>query len=268
LHDRYRRTLNGRPTHELVTRSLRLLRRFGVETNILTVVNHETAQQPEAIYDYLLELGFRYLQFIPCVEFDPTTGEPAEFSVTAEEYGEFLCRLFDRWYNRGNPESSIRDFDATLATCLGQPSPMCCYQQRCGSYVVVEYNGDLYPCDFFVREDLRIGNLADMSLEEAFASPALGRFGQVKAAPRAACQACQWMPYCQQGCPRFVRDGQHYLCRAYQRFWAHSKAGFQAMVDAIRQPAAAPATTPGRNDLCPCGSGIKYKHCCGRRSAH
>lgn len=266
-HDLYRQTSSGRGTHEQVMRSLRLLRRFNVETNILSVINRETARHPLEIYEFFLNQGFTYLQFIPCVEFDPNTGMPTEFSVTPELYGDFMCTLFDRWYNHGHPESSIRDFDAALSVYLGQPSPMCCYQERCGSYVVVEYSGDIYPCDFFVQEELKIGNLLEMSLAEAFSSQSLQAFAEAKAAPRPECAVCAWKSLCQQGCPRFLYQDKHYLCAAYQRFWAHSQAGFRALAEQIMQSSRTPAPAAiGRNDACPCGSGRKYKHCCGRRT--
>ena len=273
-HDTYRTGANGSPTQERVLRVLRMLQRYRVDFNVLSVVNRLTAQHGAEVYDYLVDQGFQYLQFIPCVETDPRTGQPTEFSAEPEAFGEFLCTVFDRWYNHGNPEISVRDFDAILAIYLGESAPLCCYQPRCGDYLVVEHNGDVYPCDFFVRDDLYVGNLLETPLEELFASEALRRFGDVKAEPRPECQRCEWLFICQQGCPRFVGvggDPQHYLCRAYQRFFSHSHAGFVALRDRIQgqipHPDAVPAVQPvGRNDLCPCGSGKKYKHCCGRRA--
>ncbi|MBC7237570.1 MAG: anaerobic sulfatase maturase, partial [Chloroflexi bacterium] len=283
-HDIYRTFPNGSPTHERVIQVLRMLRQYRVEFNILAVVNRVTADHGPEIYDYFVSQGFDFLQFIPCVEVDPATGELTDFSVEPERFGDFLCAVFDRWYNGGDPQTSVRDFDAILAVYLGQPAPLCCYQERCGSYVVVEYNGDLYPCDFLVRQDLYLGNLMRTTLEEVFQSEALQRFAEAKADPRPECQACRWLPLCHQGCPRFVHAigrRQHYLCRAYQRFFAHAHGAFLALRDRLQQrtmlaspnslkaeSSPMPVTPPrpiGRNDPCPCGSGKKYKHCCGRR---
>jgi uncharacterized protein len=276
-HDAYRQYANGQPTHARVMEKLHMLRDYGVEFNILSVVNRITGDHGAEIYDYLVSEGFDFLQFIPCVEVDPVSGALTEFSVSPEQYGEFLCQVFDRWYNGGNPQVSIRDFEAILAVYVGQEAPLCCYQKTCGSYLVVEYNGDLYPCDFLVREDTYIGNLLDMSLEQAFASRALADFKVKKADPRPECQACAWLPYCNQGCYRFVdldSSRRHYLCRAYQRFFAHSHARMMTLRDRIlRQrgvdPSAVASPQPravGRNDPCPCGSGKKFKNCCGRQT--
>ncbi|MEN6479661.1 MAG: anaerobic sulfatase maturase [Anaerolineales bacterium] len=281
-HDAYRQYTTGGPTHERVMQSIRLLSDAHVEFNILAVVNRLTADHGAEVFDWLVGQGFTYLQFIPCVEQDPATGALTEFSVLPEQYGDFLCTVFDRWYNHGAPQVSVRDFEAILAVYLGQQAPMCCYQESCGSYVVVEYNGDLYPCDFYVREDLRLGNLLETPLDEAFQSQALARFAAAKAEPRPECQVCAWQPLCHQGCPRLVGledNPRHHLCRAYQRFYAHAHESFLTLaarlaVSSGRDPRSlrSPVTLPsgsgaviGRNDPCPCGSGKKFKQCCGRR---
>jgi len=275
-HDRYRVFLNGMPTHERVMASIHTLREHGVEFNILAVVNALTAEHPVEIYDYFVSQGLHFLQFIPCVEIDESTGRPTDFSVSAEQYGSFLCALFDRWYNGGEPDASVRDFEAILAVYLGQPAPLCCYQEECGSYLVVEYNGDVYPCDFLVRDELYIGNILETPLSELFESEAMRRFAAAKAIPRPECQACAWLPYCHQNCPRFMNLGQaerHFLCEGYQRFFAHSHAGFLDLRERLlrgmgRDPERVPMppiVPLGRNDPCPCGSGKKYKQCCGRR---
>jgi uncharacterized protein len=274
-HDRYRQYANGGPTHERVMRSIHLLAEQHVEFNILSVVNHVTGDHGAEVFDWLVDQGFAFLQFIPCVEEDPVSGGLAEFSVSPEQYGDFLCTVFDRWYNGGEPQVSVRDFEAILAVYVGQQAPICCYQEQCGGYVVVEYNGDLYPCDFLVRDDLYLGNLMETPLDEVFAGDRLARFSACKADPRPECQACRWLSICNQGCYRFVGvmgDKRHYLCRAYQRFFAHAHESFTALaarvmarngIDARRiRPPVAPV---GRNDPCPCGSGKKFKQCCGRR---
>lgn len=273
-HDAYRNHTHGGGSHARVMEALRLLEREGVEFNILSVVNRITGDHGAEIYDYLVGEGFRYLQFIPCVETDPSTGRLTEFSVRPEQYGDFLCEVFDRWYNGcADPQASVRDFDAILAVYLGQESPICCYQQQCGGYLVVEHNGDLYPCDFYVRDGLLLGNLLDTTLEEAFAGAALQRFAGYKAEPRGECVACAWLPLCLQGCPRFVGvEGahRHYLCRAYKQFHAHSYAGFMALRDRYLAGGRGPRPDPpvrsvGRNDPCPCGSELKLKQCCAAK---
>ena len=275
-HDHYRTTLQGDTTHARVMQALRLLQQYHVEFNILAVVNRLTASHGAEIYDDFLSHGLYYLQFIPCVEVDPATGQLADFSVGSEQYGDFLCAVFDRWYNDGNPQASVRDFEAILAAYLGEEAPLCCYQKHCGSYLVVEHNGDIYPCDFYVEGWRCLGNLSQASLQALFESEALRRFAQAKADPRPECLACAWLSLCHQGCPRLVRahdpDGlRHYLCRAYRRFYAHSHAGFMTLRERLLRQrgldpkSGEPVRPVGRNAPCPCGSGRKYKKCCGMK---
>jgi len=274
-HDHYRTFPDGRPTHQRVLDALHMLQEHQVEFNILTVVNRYNADHGVEIYDYLVDQGFTFLQFIPCVEIDPNTGRVTDFSVTPEQFARFLCGVFDRWYNYGQPIVSVRDFEATLAAYLGQESTVCCYQKECGGYLVVEYNGDVYPCDFMVREELLMGNILETPLQVLFDSEPVRRFATAKAAPRPECQRCPWMPLCNQGCPRFVDvdgSGRHYLCRAYQQFFTHTHDRFVELRDRLllsqgldpRRAPRIPAVPVGRNDPCPCGSGRKYKACCGR----
>lgn len=271
-HDHYRTYVSGAPTQEKVLETLHLLRDHRVDFNVLAVVNHLTAAHGAEIFDYFFSLGIQFMQFIPCVEIDRATGRLADCSVEPEQFGDFLCAIFDRWYNGGNPRASVRDFDAILAVYLGQEAPLCCYQRECGSYLVVEYSGDVYPCDFMVEEKRCLGSLLRTPLEQIFSCESLQRFAAEKATLRPECQVCSWIPYCHQGCPRFLhaRGERHYLCRAYQRFFAHSRAGFLSLRDRMLgekhsssiRGSRAPKRSIGRNDPCPCGSGRKFKVCC------
>ena len=275
-HDQFRTYRSGRPTHAEVVSRLEMLEARNVEYNVLCVVNSITSDHGPEIFDYFLEQGYTFMQFIPCVEVDPVTKEITDFSVKPEQYAAFLCQVFDKWYNDGNPIASIRDFEAMLAVYIGQPAPLCCYQKNCGSYLVVEYNGDLYPCDFLVRDDLYMGNIMKTPLTEVFDSPEVAAFKVKKGDSRPECQVCAWLPFCNQGCYRFVNLlGQHrnYLCHSYQIFFAHAHERFMDLRQRVLrnmgldpdQTPALPVIPLGRNDPCPCGSGRKYKQCCGHR---
>ncbi|MBN1642873.1 MAG: anaerobic sulfatase maturase [Anaerolineae bacterium] len=278
-HDHYRHAADGRGSYSRVMQSIEILRRHRVEFNILSVVNRLTADHPDEILTFMLEHDFRYLQFIPCVERDPTTGALTDFTVRPQQFADFMCRVFDLWYNDGQPEVSIRLFDNLLLAYAGHGPQVCQFQEECGDYVVVEYNGDVYPCDFYVRQDLWLGNLHQASLEEMAASDKAIAFRRRKRWPDPACDTCPWLHICNRGCP-MMRDHNpagdaHYLCAAYQQLFAYAERRLSALSARIPPPppplapSPAPPAEPrvvGRNDLCPCGSGKKYKQCCGRRS--
>jgi uncharacterized protein len=298
VHDRYRRTANDRESHKYALRAADSMRRCGVEFNILSVVNEHSARHAKQTYAFLREQGFDYMQFIPCIERNPQTNEPAPFAVSPEAYGDFLCALFDEWvrdFDNGLPTVSERTFDSLMHTYIGERSPMCIFMETCGDYVVVEHSGDVYSCDFYVDHDHHLGNLLDRGLQGLAASPRQIEFGNSKAARPPECETCPWLEHCFGGClkDRYTIPGTHgsnYFCKAYQQFFAHSEPTFLALrervlahiaaeEEAIAPPRESQGQEPvaghraavegqrravGRNDPCPCGSGRKFKKCCMR----
>jgi uncharacterized protein len=242
-HDHYRVTADGQGTYDLVHKGIACLRRHHVEFNILAVVNRVTGNHPREIWRYMRDQGFGFLQFIPCVERDPATGELAEFSVLPHQFGDFMCEIFDLWYNGGQLQISVRLFDNLLLAYAGHGPQVCQFQRECGDYVVVEYNGDVYPCDFYVEERLRLGNLHEQPLDEIASSPPAAAFKARKRRGDPACAACRWLPICNHGCP-MLRDHNpqrdatgrrsHYLCSAYQQIFRHSEARLREL--AVRVP--------------------------------
>jgi uncharacterized protein len=200
-----------------------------------------------------------------------------------------MCAIFDLWYNEGQPETSVRLFDNLLLAYAGHGPQVCQFQRECGDYVVVEYNGDVYPCDFYVEDRLRLGNLHESPLDEIARSERASAFKRRKRQGDPACATCEWLHICNHGCP-LMRDHNptpspsggrrtHYLCSAYRQIFAHSEARLRELAVRVPRPASSQAVVPppaapeperqarrvGRNDPCPCGSGLKYKRCCGRK---
>lgn len=282
IHDRYRRLHSGDGTWSKVSTAARMLLGEGVPVNALTVVNDHSARFPDEIYDHHKALGLNYMQFIPCVEVDPADPQrAAPFSVTAEAYGAFLCRIFDRWradFRDGRPATSVRFFESLLFSYAGFQPPDCTLCETCGDYLVVEYNGDVYSCDFFVEPVCLLGNVMSDHLTGLFHSDRQRAFGRGKAKLAASCAACPWLMLCRGGCIKDrVRDprdsGLSHFCNAYRMFFEHANAGLKKLTAEWRQKAeteearraqVVKAGRVGRNDLCPCGSKLKFKKCCGR----
>jgi uncharacterized protein len=235
--------------------------------------------------------GFRYLQFIPCIERDPATGGLTDYSVTSEAYGRFLCDTFDEWVRPKRPNVFLRLFDAFLITLVTGETPYCGFAKECGSYVVIEHNGDVYPCDFFVEPQWLLGNITQTPLEQILVSPRAKEFRSLKQRLAPECLKCEWEGICHGGClkERITIGGKaealNTYCSACKQFFAHSRAGFHRLKEMVlREQRAEEAKrdsphfpnggkwgqslggkrgqSPGRNDPCPCGSGKKYKKCC------
>jgi uncharacterized protein len=205
----------------------------GVEVNALVVVNDYSVQFPQEIYEFHKGLGFDHMQFIPCVETDPAdTSRAAPFSAPAEGYGRFLNKLFDLWladFQDGRPTTSIRFFDSVFYRYVDRDPPECDLRAECGNYVVVEHNGDVYACDFFVEKGWKLGNVMEGKLIHMLNSARQNEFGRIKADLPEACPACEWLRICRGGCTkdrlRDPRDrGHNHFCQAYKTFFAHADA--------------------------------------------
>ncbi len=281
LHDAYRPTKGGRASHAQVMQAYRLLRRHRVPTDVLCVVHRRNVRQPATVYRFFKEIGVEFLQFLPLVRRQGASGVTAE-TVPADAYGEFLCRIFAEWAGRDIDRITIQNFHEAERPFLGVEHALCVFRETCGDVVVVERNGDFYCCDHFVDPAHLVGNIADTPLVELLESPAQRAFGRQKKAtlPR-FCRSCEVLALCNGGCPkdRFIRtpdgeDGLNYLCAGYKRFFASSAPRLQRIaalrrtgapvarnMELMRARAAETARRTGRNEPCPCGSGLKYKQC-------
>ena len=272
VHDRYRRSRGGNPSHAATLQGIEVLRRHGVAVNILVLVSQANVRRAREVYRYLTDRGFLHQQYIPCVEFT-ATGDQQPFAVDGEEWGEFLCELFDVWQGEDVFRVSIRDFDACLERLVTGKITVCTGDRNCCRYFVVEHNGDIYPCDFFVSPEHRLGNIRDLSWAEARVARGYRDFGALKANWNEACEDCACLELCHGDCLKFRPPGGRWprslssLCAGWRRFHEHSRARFAELAGEFRarQVGTVQEDRPhgvGRNDPCPCGSGRKYKRCC------
>ncbi|OGG01266.1 MAG: anaerobic sulfatase maturase [Candidatus Glassbacteria bacterium RIFCSPLOWO2_12_FULL_58_11] len=286
LHDSHRKDRRGKPTFDRVMQGIAHLREAGVEFNILCMITSLSQSRGRGIYRFLVAGGFTHLQFIPCAEYDPATGAPSPLNVSPAGYGRFMCDIFDEWYNAGDTHRiSVRTFDAIVGRLAGAPQlSLCNFGDRCDHYLVVEKDGGVYPCDFFVEKKYALGNLMQSSLAGLFQSDRERSFSRLKCSYPDLCLRCPHLDLCFGGCPkdrlsagggRFGKPS--YLCEGLKIFFEHTRGKFQELADSVNQsaiPGAAPAkgrsaavsgAASGRNAPCPCGSGKKYKHCCLRK---
>jgi serine-type anaerobic sulfatase-maturating enzyme len=290
LHDVYRVDKAGHPTFDRVLHAARLLQEHKVDFNILCAVSAANVTHPAEVYRFFRDdVGAQFLQFIPIVERNNETdfqegNTVTDRSVTAEQWGRFLIAIFDEWVTRDVGRVFVQHFDAALAAWAGEPPAVCIFSPTCGTALALEHNGDLYSCDHFVEPDYLLGNILDTPLIELVSSDAQRQFGLNKrdTLPR-YCQECPVRFTCHGECPknRFIETptgepGLNYLCVGYRAFFTHIDPHMQQMASLLHQGRApAEVMTRGgrprisvkvsRNDPCPCGSGLKYKKCHGRR---
>lgn len=248
FHDEYRRDKMNRPSFIKVMKGIELLRKHDVAFNCMAVVNDYNADYPEEFYHFFKEIGCQYLQFTPVVERllptaqvskkhpKSTIASPMEddaqlapFSITAKQWGDFLCKVFDEWIKEDVGEIFVQLFDATLANWVGEQPGVCTMAKTCGHAGVMEFNGDVYACDHFVFPEYKLGNIYSRSLVEMMYSDQQMAFGLAKESGLTEqCKTCDMLFACHGECPknRFVKDRfgnpkHNYLCEGYYRFFKH-----------------------------------------------
>jgi uncharacterized protein len=260
MHDAYRVDKRQQPTFDNVMRGLELLQRHRVEFNTLTVVNRINSQAPLEVYRFLKSIGSQYLQFIPLVERaaigestgltlaepplprDSTISPVTDWSVESEQYGNFLCAIFDEWVRHDVGTTFVQLFDTALGNWMGLGSSLCVFAEKCGTALAIEHNGDLYSCDHYVYPRYKLGNVMNHSLGAMVNSDPQIKFGNDKfgSLPK-YCRQCEVRFACNGECPkhRFIEtpDGEpglNYLCAAYKKFFNYIDPHMKTMERLLR----------------------------------
>ena len=242
-HDHYRLTAAGKPSWQKVMQGIKLLKKHGVEWNAMAVVNAYNVNHPLEFYRFFKENGCQFLQFTPIVErqtrhedgrtlaslADKDEIPLSEASVTPEQWGYFLCAIFDEWVRKDVGKIFVEIFDCTLANWMGVSPGICAYSKECGHAGVMEHNGDVYSCDHFVFPEYKLGNIRDHSLIDMLYGEQQQEFSRLKhsSLPR-QCKECDMKFACHGECPknRFMKDkygdsGLNYLCPGYYHYYQH-----------------------------------------------
>ena len=226
VNDLYRFNKEHHGTWKRVMQSIELLQANKVEFNILCVLNAANVEKPKEIYRFYRKLGIDNVQFIPLAEFDGN-GNRLPFTITPEQYGRFLCEVFELWWPERR-KMRIRFFDNLAEAIAGQKPGSCTMHETCDSYVVVEYNGDIYPCDFFVETPWKLGNITVDSWGEIARRTKRYNFAGKKTLAHRECQVCEYQSVCHGGCPKF-RHGPNrrfedldYFCAAYKMIFGRA----------------------------------------------
>jgi uncharacterized protein len=267
LHDLFRVSQGGASSFDQAYRAARLLQKYDVTFNTLTVINSVNARHPAEVYRFLTEdLGSRRLQWLPCVEpkdfcvsapgqWDaakmPIIGTAAtrpghptsvvtDWSVDSDDWGEFLCQTFDLWLKNDFGKVLVNWFESLVGQWMHYPSQICTLGEVCGRSLVIEKDGSIYACDHFVYPEYKLGNLCDKDrqLSDMVYSPQQRKFGCNKRDSLPAyCKQCTYCFACNGDCPknRFIKtpDGQpglSYLCSGLKRFLTYADLHLRQIV--------------------------------------
>lgn len=228
IHDQFRCDTAGNGTYQKVVRAAQLLDKFGVDYNILTVVTKQIANHAQAVYNSCKRNGWKYLQFIPCLDHYGAPRGEEYYSLTPADYGKFLKALFDCWYQDMicGEYVYIRYFENIMGILAGIEPESCGLCGQCSAQIVVEADGSVYPCDFYVMNHYCMGSFSQHTLEEILTHENASRFVEESRIVQPACLSCKWGALCRGGCRRDRDSGssleQNYYCSSYQSFFEYA----------------------------------------------
>lgn len=227
-HDYFRVDSKGKGSFKRVADGIELLKKNNIDFNILTVVNAVTAKKISQIYEFYKQNGFEYLQFIPCLNPIGMEKERFPYTLTPKAYGHFLKTLFDLWYNdlQKGIIIHIQQFEEYVKMLLLMPTDVCGMNGICSCQHAVEADGEVYPCDFYVMDEYKLGNLNEVSFMEINEKRKEIRFIEESAKIHEDCKDCKYAPICRGGCRRH-RAPKNYFCTSYYEFFEYSIHRFE-----------------------------------------
>lgn len=240
-HDLYRLDKAGYPTYERILNNIKLLDLWQVDYNILTVVNQSVAKNVREIYESYQKNGWLFQQYIPCIDpLEAQRGKKA-YALQPEQYGEFMIQLFHLWYADWNlgKEPYIRQFDNYIAILVGLQPEACEHRGKCGIQNVVEADGSVYPCDFYMTDEYKIGNYNEDQLSEINQRRIDIGFIESSEMLSKQCQSCRYYCLCRGGCKRYRDENkfdhtyQNYFCKSYQMFFETCMEKLQIIANTI-----------------------------------
>ena len=256
VHDKYRISVNGKPTFERVKHAIELLTEYGVEFNTLTVINDQNWDKGKETYLALKALGSTHFQFIPIVEVDASCqhndkghyspqadAKMTHFSVPSHGYGKFMTEVFDEWVKADVGKIFVRMFDSMLGSWMGYPASVCVQAKECGQALVIESNGDIYSCDHYVYPANKLGNITKTDIVKLATSKQQQKFGSAKSSKLTSeCLQCDVQGLCYGGCPKHritvipgEKHRQNYLCASYKQIFAHTSPAMHWMAQELRR---------------------------------
>lgn len=230
IHDYNRLDASGQGTYGRIIGSIKLLQKHNVEFNILTVVTAQTCRHARQVYRFFEKNGLTFQQYIACL--DPLECQRGSFpwSLTPALYGQFLKDLFDCWYADAvsGKRKYNRYFDNLLEILSGGRPEACGMLGFCSAQIVVEADGSVYPCDFYVLDRWKLGNFRTDTLEQIEARRRELGFIEMSAKHHPDCLKCRWQMLCRGGCRRDRSSsadgglGKNYFCQSYQEFFEYA----------------------------------------------
>ncbi len=223
-HDNARLDAEGMGTYKKVLDAIHILEKHGVEYNVLCTLTNEVARFPQKVWNRLLKLGIRYVQFTPCLgELDERKN--SSYELSPKRFASFYIQIFRLWYDayKHGKYISIKLFeDIVNFMVLGIPTS-CGMNGICQPQFVVEADASVYPCDFYCLDQYRLGNLKEQTVSQLLGNEQVQKFLNRSHNQPELCKACRYSSFCGGNCKRMQKE----ICC----FKADSYCGYRDFLD-------------------------------------
>lgn len=233
---------NNKDTFNKIMKSINLFKKYEVEYNVLSVVTGKNAKHIGKTYNFFKKNKIKHIQFIPCIEPIEDKRGTNQYYLSVENYGKFLVEIFELWYKdflKGE-YTSIRYIDNIIYMVLGERPEACNMNGKCSPQYVVESNGNVYPCDFYVFDEWNLGSIEEKNFQEISENPLMNQFIKESIEVPKSCLVCNYFELCKNGCKRDrVFDKKesmkkNYYCESYKYFFSKSVHKINHCADTMR----------------------------------
>lgn len=202
-HDLFRVDRKGQGTYQKVLESKKLFDQYHIDYNILCVLTNQLAKEPKKVYQFLQKENIKFIQFIPCLSELQATKRDI-YSLTPERFANFYHTMLQLWLEELSLGTyrSIKLFDDMFNLLVNRQVNACGLTGNCTIQYVIEADGSVYPCDFYVLDEYRLGNIQEQTLRELFEQEISFKFLCEKKVMKTFCQNCPYKNLCCGGCKR------------------------------------------------------------------
>jgi uncharacterized protein len=228
LHNQHRPLPDNRESFKLVARGITFLKDGDIPGGKLLVITPTSLNFVDEIFDFIKH-SLQDIDIIPCFHVDKRTGQNIWPTISPEEFGHFLTQLFDLWFEEDNPQIYIRFFNDSLKALLGGYPTLCSLSKGCRSFITIDWNGDVYPCDNFSGyPEFKLGNVFEHNLSKILAEQKYNQIMEQMTQIPDGCHDCSWLKVCQGGCshqsymPGKAFNHRSYFCLSRRLFFEHA----------------------------------------------
>jgi uncharacterized protein len=200
IHDQQRLSSTNEGTFSKILQSIEILRDKDINFSVLMTITANSVKYPDEIYKLIINQKFKSIKLNPCFGSNI-------LSVNLIEYANFMNRIFDLWFNDDRDDIDFGHLGDIVNGLLGGKPKICHMRDGCYRHVKIDFNGDVLPCDTFLGNNFKFGNILHQEIDELINSENYKTFYKESSKILEQCSTCKYLYLCRGGCSRYTFDG-------------------------------------------------------------